>query len=104
MCVNTTVRMAEDLGFEVFVVEDACATFDRVGPDGVLRRAEDIHAYALTDLHGEFCTVIKASDVQGLLGSSRWFSKFRRLGRPLFPCRSNLRQTRSADGPVLFSW
>ncbi|KAI6169882.1 Isochorismatase-like protein [Pisolithus thermaeus] len=69
MCMNTTARMAGNLGFEVFVVEDACAAFDRVGPDGVRRRAEDVHAYAMSDLHGEFCTVIKASDVQGLLGN-----------------------------------
>ncbi|KAI6100338.1 Isochorismatase-like protein [Pisolithus sp. B1] len=69
MCVNMTVRMAENLGFEVFVVEDVCATLDRVGPDGVRRRAEDVHAYAMLDFCGEFCTVVKASDVQGLLGN-----------------------------------
>lgn len=31
-CVSTTVRMAANLGFDVVVVDDATATFDRTGP------------------------------------------------------------------------
>ena len=57
-CVSTTVRMAGNLGFCVWVVSDATAAFDRVGPDGVPYAAEQIHAMALSDLHGEFATVI----------------------------------------------
>ena len=33
-CVSTTARMANNLGFDVVVVEDATATFERTGPDG----------------------------------------------------------------------
>jgi nicotinamidase-related amidase len=67
-CVNSTTRSACDLGFEVLLVGDACATFDRRGPDGVLRKAEEVHQYTLGDLHGEFCTVIKSTDVASLVG------------------------------------
>ena len=57
-CVSTTARMAGNLGYEVRVVSDATATFDRTGPDGVLYPAELVHAMALADLHGEFADVI----------------------------------------------
>jgi nicotinamidase-related amidase len=57
-CVSTTARMAGNLGFKAWVVSDATATFDRVGPDGVRYPAEQIQAIALCDLHGEFATVI----------------------------------------------
>ena len=57
-CVSTTTRMAANLGFTAWVVSDATSTFDRVGPDGICYAAEDIHAIALCDLHGEFATVV----------------------------------------------
>ena len=53
-CVSTTARMAGNLGFNAWVVSDATATFDRIGPDGVRYSAEQIQAIALSDLHGEF--------------------------------------------------
>jgi len=62
-CVSTTARMAGNLGFRTFVVEDATATFDRRGPDGVLYAAELVHAVSLASLHGEFATVVTAADV-----------------------------------------
>jgi nicotinamidase-related amidase len=66
-CVSTTVRMAENLGFEVVVVADATATNERVGPDGVRYTAEQMHAAALASLHGEFARVEPASAVIGRL-------------------------------------
>jgi nicotinamidase-related amidase len=57
-CVSTTARMAENLGFAVWVASDATAAFDRTGPDGVLYPAELVHGAALSDLHGEFADVI----------------------------------------------
>ncbi|HEX4454818.1 MAG TPA: cysteine hydrolase family protein [Kofleriaceae bacterium] len=56
-CVSTTARMAGNLGFRTWVLADATATFDRVGPDGIEYPAETIHAVALADLHREFATV-----------------------------------------------
>jgi nicotinamidase-related amidase len=66
-CVSTTARMAGNLGFVTWVVSDATATFDRVGPDGVAHRAEQIHAMALSDLHGEFATIVDTADVVAAL-------------------------------------
>jgi nicotinamidase-related amidase len=56
-CISTTARMAGNLGFITWVVSDATATFDRVGPDGAAHSAEQIHAFALSDIHEEFATV-----------------------------------------------
>jgi nicotinamidase-related amidase len=70
-CVSTTVRMAGNLGFCVWVVSDATAAFDRVGPDGVSYAAEQIHAMALSDLHGEFATVIDTKTVIATMAASR---------------------------------
>jgi nicotinamidase-related amidase len=66
-CISTTARMAGNLGFLTWVVSDATATFDRVGPDGLEHRAEQIHAIALSDLHGEFATVVDTAAVVAAL-------------------------------------
>ncbi len=68
-CVSTTVRMAGNLGFTTYVVEDATATFDRAGLDGKMRPAVDVHAAALSDLSGEFATIIQTNEVLQALGS-----------------------------------
>lgn len=57
-CVETTARVAGNLGFTVYVVDDATATFDRTGYDGRHFPAEIVHALALASLHGEFATVM----------------------------------------------
>lgn len=62
-CVETTARMAGNLGFLTYVVSDATATFDRRGPDGVLHPAQDIQAMTLANLHQEFATIVTAADV-----------------------------------------
>ncbi len=61
-CVETTVRMAGNLGYDVYLVEDACATTNRVGPDGADHDPELVHQLSVASLHGEFCTAISASD------------------------------------------
>lgn len=62
-CISTTVRMAGNLGFETFVVNDATATFDKISFDGVKHSAEVIHATALASLHEEFATVLDTTDI-----------------------------------------
>lgn len=62
-CVSTTARMAENLGFETAVADDATATFDRDGPDGTELPAEENHRAALAQLHGEFATVVDTEDL-----------------------------------------
>jgi nicotinamidase-related amidase len=59
-CVSTTARMAGNLGFEVMVVDDATATFDRTGPDGVRYPAQQMHRVELASLHREFAEVVNA--------------------------------------------
>jgi nicotinamidase-related amidase len=68
-CVSTTVRMAGNLGFDVTVVEDATATFERQGPDGSHYSADLMHRAALASLHGEFATVRPAREVLQAAGA-----------------------------------
>ena len=56
--VEATVRMAGNLGFETWLVEDACFTYARPDFAGRLRAAEEVHAMSLANLEGEYCTVI----------------------------------------------
>lgn len=62
-CVETTTRMAGNLGFDAALVRDATWTFDRVGPDGDEHSAEDIHAMTLANLNGEFARIVSAVEV-----------------------------------------
>jgi nicotinamidase-related amidase len=61
-CVETTTRMAGNLGFDTRLVRDATWTFDRTGPDGDRHSAEDIHAMTLANLNGEFATIVTAGE------------------------------------------
>ena len=62
-CVETTTRMAGNLGFDACLVRDATWTFDRVGPDGDKHSAEAIHAMTLANLNGEFARIVSASEI-----------------------------------------
>jgi nicotinamidase-related amidase len=64
-CVSTTTRMAGNLGFTTYIVADATATFNRTGINGENYPAENVHAYALASLKGEFATVVNTADVLG---------------------------------------
>lgn len=68
-CVSTTVRMAANLGFQVWVAADATATFERVGPSGRRFSAEEMHQAELASLHGEFATVATVADITRLLSA-----------------------------------
>jgi nicotinamidase-related amidase len=61
--VEATVRMAGNLGFDTFLVEDAVFTFGRRDWTGTFRMAEEVHAMSLANLDGEYCTVIRTADV-----------------------------------------
>jgi nicotinamidase-related amidase len=56
-CVETTTRMAGNLGFDARLVSDACYTFDRISFDGTAESAEAIHSMTLSNLAGEFATI-----------------------------------------------
>ena len=56
-CVSTSVRMAANLGFEVTLIEDATATFDKVDRNGKRYDAQLIHETAIASLDGEFALI-----------------------------------------------
>jgi nicotinamidase-related amidase len=68
-CVETTTRMAGNLGFDTYLVDDCCSSSNRVGPDGIDRDPELVHAMTVANLHGEFCTAISCVDALGLVNS-----------------------------------
>jgi nicotinamidase-related amidase len=61
-CCSATARMASDLGFETWVVSDATATHDRVGPDGEHYPAGVMHGTALASLSGEFAEIVTTGE------------------------------------------
>lgn len=56
-CVSATTRSAADLGFDVILVSDATATFERQDHEGVIHPAAVVHNVNLASLKGEFCRV-----------------------------------------------
>jgi nicotinamidase-related amidase len=73
-CVETTTRMAGNLGFDASLVRDATWTFDRIGPDGDAHAAEDIHAMTLANLNGEFARIVSAAEA---IAALRYFAGVR---------------------------
>lgn len=70
-CVDTSTRMASNLGFDTILVGDACATNDRVAPNGTAWDAETIHQITLTSIHNEFGTVVSTNEVLAMIGVER---------------------------------
>lgn len=64
-CVSTTARMAANLNFSVTVVEDATATFERVGHTGRHYEAEEMHDVSLASLRHEFCDIRSTKQLLG---------------------------------------
>jgi nicotinamidase-related amidase len=63
--VEATVRMAGNLGFDTWLVADACFTFAKTDWNGVARSAEDVHAMSLANLAGEYCRIVTTRDLLG---------------------------------------
>jgi nicotinamidase-related amidase len=61
--VEATVRMAGNLGFDTYLVADACFTFAKLDFHGRLRSADEVHAMSLANLDGEYCTVVNTDAV-----------------------------------------
>jgi nicotinamidase-related amidase len=68
-CVETTTRMAGNLGYDSKLVRDATWTFERTGPDGDKHSAESIHAMTLSNLSEEFAEIVTTADVVTRLGA-----------------------------------
>jgi len=61
--VESTVRMAGNLGFNVLLPEDAVFTFARRDWHGRWRTAGEVHSLSLANLHDEYCTVVTTADL-----------------------------------------
>jgi nicotinamidase-related amidase len=62
-CCETTARVANDLGYDVYFALDATHTFDRKGPDGEVVPAEALARATAANLHEEFATVTTTADL-----------------------------------------
>jgi nicotinamidase-related amidase len=84
-CVASTARMAGNLGYQTYVVGDACATFDQPLLTGAKVPAQLAHDLALAELHGEFATVVSTSEVLAALSARSPEAATGRLGRAAAP-------------------
>ena len=66
-CVETSVRMSGNMGYDTYLIHDACATCNHIGPDGVDHDPELIHQISVANLHGEFCTALTTDTALKLL-------------------------------------
>lgn len=67
-CISTSVRMAANLGFDVWLAHDACAAFEthaRYGWNAAAPRmtAQQIHDCEISILHEEFCQARTTNDI-----------------------------------------
>jgi len=65
--VEATVRMAGNLGFDTFLVEDATFTFGRKDWNGTWRTADEVHAMSLANLDDEYCSVVRTNEILAAL-------------------------------------
>ena len=66
-CVESSVRMAGNMGYDSYLLPDACATCNRIGFDGVDYDPDVVHNLAVASLHGEFATALSISNALELL-------------------------------------
>ncbi len=66
-CVSTTTRMAGNFGFKTYLIEDAVATFNKVGANGQEYSAQLIHDTAIASLKDEFATIISTDIIVDLI-------------------------------------
>jgi len=76
-CVETTIRMAGNMGYDCYLVHDACATTNRIGIDGTDYDPEVVHSLSIASLNREFCTAIDHQLAMSLLDSDA--STFERI-------------------------
>lgn len=66
-CVETTTRMAGNLGFDTYFIHDAVWTYDATGPDGRSHTADEVLSMTVCNLHNEFATVLTADELAALI-------------------------------------
>ncbi|MDP6591365.1 MAG: isochorismatase family protein [Alphaproteobacteria bacterium] len=68
-CVETTARMAGNLGFNTLYVSDGVWAYGSTGPDGREHGPDDVLSVTLSNMHGEFATVLSTEQALDLLNS-----------------------------------
>ena len=68
-CVETTTRMAGNMGYDTYLAHDACATCNRIALDGRDHDPELVHDLAVAAMHGEFCTALGTAQILALLSA-----------------------------------
>jgi len=61
--IETTVRHGSNLGYAITLLEDGCFTHDQTDWNGKHWSAEDVHAFTLSNLSGEYCQIATTKDV-----------------------------------------
>ncbi len=74
-CVESTARMAGNLGFDTYVVGDATAAYDGTALDGTQYAADAVHAMTLMNLHEEFATITNTDAVLAAVASPTGMSE-----------------------------
>lgn len=64
-CVETTTRMAGNLGFDTYFIADGVWAYGDTGPDGKAHTPQEVHSMTLSNMHGEFATVVTTEDILG---------------------------------------
>ena len=59
--------MAGNMGFDTYLVHDACSTMNSIGVDGSDYDPQLVHDMSVASMHGEFCTAITTQDALGLM-------------------------------------
>ena len=73
VCVETTVRMSGNMGFDTYLVHDACAAMNSIGLNNKFFEPDLVHDMAVANLNGEFCTAISTSNALHLCDSDAEF-------------------------------
>lgn len=68
-CVETTTRMAGNLGFDALYVSDAVWAYDQTAMNGQVIAASQVHDMSLANLNGEFATVLPTREVMGIVSN-----------------------------------
>ena len=62
-CISTSVRMASNLGFKTYLVEDATAAFSKRNRKGEFISAEQVFEVAIANLNEEFADIITSTEL-----------------------------------------
>lgn len=62
-CVETTTRMAGNLGFNATLAHDACAAHELAGLDGTHYSGDQVHAMSMANIASEFADVLSTHEI-----------------------------------------